>query len=73
MPTASSSSIRCDQTLRYGIARGQLTDIADVTLVAEACYGLVHTRALLTSEPLDRAFARRTVHAIRSPYLNPSA
>ena len=46
---------------------------ADLTLVAEVCYGLVHTRALLTSEPLDHAFARRAVHAICNPYLNPSA
>ncbi|MGC7098786.1 TetR/AcrR family transcriptional regulator [Amycolatopsis lurida] len=58
-----------EHVLRRGIERGQLHEIPDLPLVAEACYGLVQTRALLTGEPLDRAFARRVVLAVLRPYL----
>jgi len=58
-----------EATLRRGIRRGQLRDIPELPLVAEACYGLVHTRALITGEPLNKAFVRRAVQAILGPYL----
>lgn len=58
-----------EAALRRGVARGQLAEIPDLPLVAEACYGLVHIRGLLTGETLDRDFARRAVRAILHPYV----
>ncbi len=55
--------------LRRGIARGELHDIADLDLLVDACYGPVQTRALLSGEPLDEAFAARTARTLLRPYL----
>lgn len=56
-----------------GIARGDLRPRTDPQTVHDLLIGPVYYRLLLTGQPLDRAFARRTVDAVLRAFAPESA
>ena len=53
-----------ERLVERGIARGTLRADTDPTTVHDLLIGTVYYRLLLTGQPLDSAFARRTVDAV---------
>ena len=53
-----------ERLVQRGIERGDLRPDADAGSAHELLIGPVYYRLLLTGQPLDRAFARRTVDAV---------
>jgi len=53
-----------ERLVERGISRGDLRPDTDATTAHDLLIGPVYYRLLLTGQPLDRAFATRTVDAV---------
>jgi AcrR family transcriptional regulator len=60
----SARDAEVERLVERGIARGDLRPDTDPGSAHELLIGPVYYRLLLTGQPLDRAFARRTVDAV---------
>lgn len=61
---------RFESIVRRAVERGELADMpADCTLFSELAQSVVHSRALILGEPLDRRFVNRFVDQVLIPVL----